>query len=88
MRPTNDTLVKTVPESPVLEREGIYAAEAKGEQREPITTKTWVAARQAHIFSKQQQERYRQLVDSDANEGTEKKELETEVAGIKVKYWN
>ena len=66
----------------------IYAREAEQEHKAPITVETWVRERQRHIFSSQQQARYKQLVTSDASEGAEKKELETDVAGIRVKYWN
>ncbi|KAL7417102.1 hypothetical protein BDY24DRAFT_432851 [Mrakia frigida] len=47
----------------------------------------WVKARQASLFSKENQERYTKLMDKSVPAGTEKKELSHIVAGIPVKYW-
>lgn len=86
VRPSNDVKVEVVQNSPVLEAEGVYEKEAQKEKKDAITVAEWVRERQRHIFSKTQQERYKSLVTSEGK--GEKKELETEVAGIKVKYWN
>jgi len=89
VRPNNDVLVEAVKNSPVLQKEHIYEKIADEEAaRKPITVETWVTERQKYIFAKSSQERYSKLLDSNGAEGTERKELESVVAGIKVKYYN
>ncbi|KAL7415619.1 hypothetical protein BDY24DRAFT_439506 [Mrakia frigida] len=92
VRPNNDVLVELVPNSPVLEREGIYAREAQAVKPEggPITVETWVKARQQHLFSKAQGERYKKVIESNGQneEGTVARGQTATVAGIEVKYYN
>ncbi|CDZ97526.1 isopenicillin n synthase [Phaffia rhodozyma] len=87
VRPNNDVLVEVVEKSPVLSAEGVYDRVAQqGEKETPITVKTWVAERQKHIFSRNQQERYQQTISS-GNTAKGGVNFQTDVAGIKVKYW-
>jgi len=90
VRPNNDVLVEAVKNSPVLQREHIYEKVADEEKaREPLTVERWVQERQKHIFSQSAAEKYaKTMTDTQVTvTGGERKELETVVAGVKVKYW-
>nr|XP_019043749.1 hypothetical protein I302_08330 [Kwoniella bestiolae CBS 10118]OCF22679.1 hypothetical protein I302_08330 [Kwoniella bestiolae CBS 10118] len=82
IRPNNDVLVEVVKDSPLLKREGVY--ETLEERKDPLTVGTWVRERQKHIFKN-----VYDITDAGkGKEGQERDELEAEVAGIRIKYWN
>lgn len=62
----------------------MYAKEAEKEKTESITVKQWVKARQQHLFSLKEQEKVRQSLLNAGASGSEQKESETVVGGIKV----
>ncbi|OCF62024.1 hypothetical protein L486_01690 [Kwoniella mangroviensis CBS 10435] len=82
IRPNNDVLVEVVKDSPLLKREGVY--EPLEERKDPLDVGTWVKERQKHIFKN-----VYDITDAgQGKDGQERDELEAEVAGIKIKYWN
>nr|XP_019009524.1 uncharacterized protein I206_06173 [Kwoniella pini CBS 10737]OCF48305.1 hypothetical protein I206_06173 [Kwoniella pini CBS 10737] len=82
IRPNNNVPVEVVKNSPLLQREGVY--DSLEERSEPLDVGTWVKERQKHIFKN-----VYDITDAgQGKEGQERNELEAEVAGIKVKYWN
>ncbi|WRT68170.1 uncharacterized protein IL334_005145 [Kwoniella shivajii] len=82
IRPNNDVLVEVVKDSPLLQKEGVY--DTLEERENPLTVGTWVNERQKHIFKNV----YNITDAGQGKEGAERAELEAEVAGIKIKYWN
>ncbi|ORY27925.1 putative UPF0676 protein [Naematelia encephala] len=81
IRPNNQEPVAVVKNSRLLERNGVY--ENLEERQPPLTVGEWVVARQKHIFK----EGYKLSTSGEGKDGSERAELEAEVAGVKVKYW-
>ncbi|WVQ80517.1 hypothetical protein IAT38_002622 [Cryptococcus sp. DSM 104549] len=82
IRPNNNVPVEVVKNSPLLQREGVY--DTLEERKDPLDVGTWVRERQKHIFKN-----VYEITDAGkGKDGAERAELEAEVAGIKVTYWN